>query len=630
MRHIILGTAGHIDHGKSTLVKALTGIDPDRLKEEKERGITIDLGFADLKFDDLVVGIVDVPGHERLVKNMLAGAAGIDMVLLTIAADESVMPQSREHLAICNLLGIKDGIVVLTKSDLVDEEWLELALDDAKDFVKGSFLENAEIIPVSSKTGENIDVLREKIKSTANKVKEKTVGGLFRLPVDRVFSLKGFGTVVTGTVVAGAVSLDSSIEILPSGLKGKVRGLHSHGMAQESARAGQRTAINIQGIEKDEIRRGDIVAEPGRFLVTDKIDVSLSLLQDSPPVKNRSTIHFHGGTSETTARVIIYGLDMEEKNRQEIKGGERAYCQLRLSRKIVAMSGDRFIIRRFSPVETIGGGLVLDPSPKRRRKKDGLSDLVIYNRGSLKEMIYEKINAAGIEGITAKSIEGWKNEELKVIHGIIESLSVKGKIADIQGMLFSSSIIDFLKSDITLRVKEFHKNFPVRVGITREELKTHFKGLDRKIFINLLSEIDELVTEKEIVRLKSFKAALTDIDKVIRQKLISALDKAGCQPPLKNELAKNLSINEKEMEDILKLLAKEDALIRINDSLYLLKEHYNIIIDKIKAFSKTNSEITVAEFRDMIGTSRKYALPFLEYMDSKRITIRVGDKRKIL
>jgi len=364
MQYRILGTAGHIDHGKSALVKALTGIDPDRLKEEKERGITIDLGFADLRFsDDLTVGIVDVPGHERLIRNMLAGAGGIDLVLLVIAANEGVMPQSREHLHICNLLNIKSGLIAISKVDLVEQEWLDLVQEDVRNFVKGTFLEGADIIPVSAKTMFNTNLLKEKIKEVALKVEQKSSKGIFRLPVDRVFSLKGFGTVVTGTAVSGSISVNDDVEILPSNIACKVRGLHSHGKPIQSAYAGQRVAINLQGVEKEALKRGDAAVVPGKFISTKMLDAKIELLQNVPVLKSREIVHLHLGTTENMARIILYEKD-------KIAPGEICYCQFRLQEPIIAMSGDRFIIRRFSPLETVGGGQILDTiSQKMSHKK---------------------------------------------------------------------------------------------------------------------------------------------------------------------------------------------------------------------------------------------------------------------
>lgn len=361
MKKVILGTAGHIDHGKSSVVKALTGIDPDRLKEEKERGITIDLGFANIVYPDVVVGIVDVPGHERLIKNMLAGVGGMDMVMLVVAADEGVMPQTKEHLAICNLLKIKSGIIALNKADLVDEETLELAKEDVKEAVKGTFLENAEIVAVSAKTGLNIEVLKGKIRELALKVSEKSTGGIFRMPIDRVFTLKGFGTVVTGTVLSGAITIDSPVEILPAGITSKVRGLQSHGQALKEVYAGQRVGINLQGVSKEDIKRGDIVTVPGKLKPSSFIEVKLELLKDVKPLKHGMPVHFYLTTSETVGKLKLF-------NKTEVLPDEEAYAHIKLQDPIVAMAGDRFILRRFSPLETLGGGIVIDPEPPRKRR----------------------------------------------------------------------------------------------------------------------------------------------------------------------------------------------------------------------------------------------------------------------
>lgn len=358
MRYVILGTAGHIDHGKSALVKALTGIDPDRLKEEKERGITIDLGFADLRYPDgLTIGIVDVPGHERLVRNMLAGAGGIDMVLMVIAADEGIMPQTREHLSICNLLEIKRGLIAVTKSDLVDKEWLELIIDDINGFVKGTFLEDAEIIPVSSKTGYNIQLLKEKLKEIASLIEPKPINSIFRMPVDRVFTLKGFGTVVTGTAISGSITIDSPVEILPQGIRTKVRGLQSHGEAINKACAGQRVAINLQGIGKEDVKRGDVIITSQKVKPSYKVNTYIEVLREPSitKIKNRSLLHFYTGSSELIGRIILY-------EKEELLPGDSSFCQFRFKSPVVAMSGDRFIIRRLSPLLTVGGGEILDTS----------------------------------------------------------------------------------------------------------------------------------------------------------------------------------------------------------------------------------------------------------------------------
>ncbi len=623
MRNVILGTAGHIDHGKSSLVRALTGIDPDRLKEEKERGITIDLGFADLVYPDgITVGIVDVPGHERLIKNMLAGAGGIDLVMLVIAADEGIMPQSKEHLQICNLLKIKSGLIAITKADLVEPDWLELVTEDTKEFVRGTFLEGAEIVPVSSKTMFNIELLKEKIKDVALKVEPKPVKGLFRLPIDRVFTLKGFGTVVTGTAILGSISVDNDIEILPSNIKSKVRGLHSHGKAISTAYAGQRVAINLQGVDKDSIQRGDVVVIPGKLVPTRKIDAKIELLSSAPILKTRSLVHFHLGTSETTARVILFGQN-------ELKPGESCYGQFRLSSPVVAMSGDRFIIRRFSPLETTGGGEVLDPLSFRRSFREGLEDLVIFETGTLADKIAAKIKRAGTFGIRASTIEGWIKEEIPSIKDAIKSLKEKNIVLQFEDILIHKTIFDSFKNNAIQQLSEFHNSNPLKPGMSKEELRAKL-NIEPRLFGNLINSLNEIVIEKELVRLKNFKVVLSDRDESLQSRIIQFLEKNEFQPPLKDEISQALKIDPKKLQDILKLMTNEGKLVRISDTIYITTKVYEKILEKLKNFFSKKPEMTVAEFRDILNTTRKYALPFLEYLDSSNVTLRVGDIRKLL
>ncbi len=623
MRYVILGTAGHIDHGKSALVKALTGIDPDRLKEEKERGITIDLGFADLKYPDgLTVGIVDVPGHERLVKNMLAGAGGIDLVLLVIAADEGVMPQSREHLHICNLLKIKSGLIAITKADLVENEWLKLVEDDIKNFVKGTFLEGAAIVPVSSKTMFNIDLLKEKIKEVALRVEPKPTKGLFRLPIDRVFTLKGFGTVVTGTAVSGSLSVDNVVEILPSNIESRVRGLHSHGNPIKTAYAGQRVAINLQGVEKEKLKRGDSVVSPGKFTPTKTINTKLELLSGAPVLKNKSLVHFHLSTSETIARIILYGCD-------ELKGGGSCYCQFRLREPVIAMSGDRYIIRRFSPVETIGGGEVLDPSAYRRIHKEGADDLKIFETGTLSEKIAIKVKRAGVYGIKVSSIEGWIKAEITSIKDSIKALKDKGILMQFEDILLHSSAFNSFRESAKKLINDFHVKNPLKSGMLKEELRAKL-NLDPRLFANLITSLKDIVTEKELVRLAAFSVALSQVDESLKTNMLGLIGKSGFQPPTREELCQSLKLDQKHLSDILKLMVKEGSLVRINDSMHITSSVYRKMLESLKDFFSRKSEMTVAEFRDILGTSRKYALPFLEYLDSNKITLRVGDVRRFL
>ncbi len=621
MRYVILGTAGHIDHGKSSIVKALTGIDPDRLKEEKERGITIDLGFADLSYPDgLTVGIVDVPGHERLVRNMLAGAGGIDLVLLVIAADEGIMPQSREHLAICNLLKIESGLIAVTKADLVEKEWLELVVDEVKVFVKGTFLEGSEIIPVSSRTGYNLDVLKEKIREVALKVRPKPVKEIFRLPIDRVFTLKGFGTVVTGTVVSGRLSLDDAVEIQPPGIATKIRGLHSYGRPIQTALAGQRVAINLQAVNKEDLRRGDVVITPKKVVPSKILDARMELLRDVPPLKSKALVHFHIATSETIARVVLY-------NRDELKPAESCYCQLRLDEPVVALSGDRYIVRRLSPVVTIGGGTVLDPSPERRRRRDAVTDLDVLETGSLSEKIAAKVKKAGIKGMGASSLTGWIRAEIPAIEESLKVLKAVRLLIQLNDTLFHSDVYNGLSRNIIETLTSFHQKNPLRPGMPKEELRGLMR-IRQDIWGSWLASLGAVVADRDIVRLKSFSASADS--SATSSKIVEILEKARFQPPTKEELSENLSVPLHQITDILRLMSKEGSLVRINDSMYIAASAYKELISLLKAFSAKKPEMTVAEFRDLLGTTRKYALPFLEYLDSNKITLRVGDVRKFL
>ena len=621
MHYTILGTAGHIDHGKSALVKALTGIDPDRLKEEKERGITIDLGFADLRYPDgQTVGIVDVPGHERLVRNMLAGAGGIDLVLLVIAADEGVMPQSREHLHICNLLRIKSGLIAITKTDLVEKDWLDLVEDDVRTFVKDTFLERAAIVNVSSKTMSNIDLLKEKIREESLKVEPKPSKGLFRLPIDRVFTLKGFGTVVTGTALSGSISVGDDAEILPSNVKSKVRGLHSHGKPIETAYAGHRVAINLQGVDKEALKRGDSVVVTDKFATTTMLDAKVELLKHAHIMKSRDIVHLHIGTSENTARIILYG-------RNELKSGESCYCQLRLQEPVIAMSGDRFIIRRFSPVDTIGGGEVLDPSSYKMSHKKSQDDLTILDYGTLPEKIALKVKRAGIHGMKISHIEGWIQEETTNIDHSIKELKEKGILYQYDDILFHQMNIDAFGNLVKNKLANFHEKYPLKPGIQKEELRTHL-NLELKLFGCLISASKDCIIEKDLVRLATFRPVLTRLDEALKKTLIELLEKSGAQPPDTEELCRIFKTDQKYLYDILKLMVKEGSVVRINDSLYITSSFYRKAMENLKNFFSKKSEMTVKEFKDTFPINRKYAIDLLEYLDSNKITKRIGDVRQ--
>lgn len=622
-RYIILGTAGHIDHGKSALVKALTGIDPDRLKEEKERGMTIDLGFADLKYPDgLTVGIVDVPGHERLIRNMLAGSGGIDIVLFVIAADEGIMPQSREHLYICNLLKIKSGLVAITKTDLVDNEWLELVKDEVNDFVKGTFLEGTEVVLVSSKKMVNIELLKEKIKDLALKIEPKLPNGIFRLPIDRVFTLKGSGTVVTGTAISGTMSINDTVEILPKGVKTKIRGLHSHGKSIKIAYAGQRVAINLQGVEKQEVKRGDTVVLPEKLIPTKIIDANIELLTNSPILKNGDIVHLYIGTSESMARIILYG-------RNKIRAGEKSYCQFRLIEPVVSMAKDRYIIRRFSPMETIGGGEILDPSSYKMSHKKAIEDLKILETGTLSEKLAVKIKRGGINGFKTTLLQGWIKEDITYIKDAIDYLKINNIVLEFEDILFHQSYYNFLKETILNVISEFHIKNPLKLGIQKEELKSKI-NINPKIFIHIIKHIDNIVIENEMVRLRSFNVTLSQENENLKKIIYEILGKSALKPPTREELSQFLNIDRKILTDLLKIMVQEGKLVRITDSIYITSSAKRKMLENLKKFFSEKSEMQISEFKKITGATRKYAVQFVEYLDANKITMRIGDVRRFL
>lgn len=621
MKRVILGTAGHIDHGKSSLVKALTGIDPDRWKEEKERGITLDLGFANILYPDLVIGIIDVPGHEKLIKNMLAGVGGIDMVMLVVAADEGIMPQTKEHLSICDLLQIKSGIIALNKVDLVDEETLELAKEYIKEAVEGTFLQEAEIVPVSAKTGYNIELLKEKIRQKALTISEKSHKGLFRMPIDRVFTLKGFGTVVTGTVFSGKISVDEVVEILPSGLSSKIRGLQSHGEPQKEVFAGQRVGINLQGISKEDLKRGDVVTVPERLNLTSYIEVKLKLLKDATPLKNNAPVHFYLATTETVGRVKLLG-------KSELMPAEEAFAHIKLQEPIVAMAKDRFIIRRFSPLETLGGGVILDTEPSRKRKDVIMEDLETLYSGSLTDALEVKIRRKGMKGIKIKDMEGWINADLDQIKKSLDILLGARKIIKVQDYLFHSQIYESFKNSLIDLLTDFHIKNPLKEGLPKEELKSKLKLEKYPPLFLLLSKVEEISMDGNFIKLK--KATQESIDPQIEKQILSEFISKGFQPPYREELAKHLNVPEKKLSDLLKILVKNGKLVRIKDNLYLTKENYEKMLALLKEFFTKKPEMTVSEFRTMLNTTRRYALDFLEHLDSHKITLRVGEVRKLL
>ncbi|HTP64109.1 MAG TPA: selenocysteine-specific translation elongation factor [Geobacteraceae bacterium] len=631
MKHLILGTAGHIDHGKTALVKALTGIDTDRLKEEKERGITIELGFAHLELPGgILLGIVDVPGHERFIRSMVAGVGGMDLVVLVIAADEGIMPQTREHLEICQLLGVKNGLVALTKSDLVGDDWLDLVSEEVRNYLNGTFLEGAPVIPVSSRTGEGLPGLKEALAALAAVVAEKESDGPFRLPVDRVFTITGFGTVVTGTLLSGGIAVGDEVEIFPSGRTCRVRGIQTHGSREEHAVAGQRVAVNLQGVELSEVVRGDVVATAREFRTTRAVDARLDYLPSAPgELRHRATLRLHSATYEVPAQVIL--LD-----RDALKPGETAFVQLRFKSPVLLLPGDPFVLRAYSPQATVGGGRVLDPAPPRRRRRSdtALALLAALNDGTDKEKVLLLLDEGIFSGISQEDIilrSGLSRKKMETAMASLLSggevvLAVKEPQIFLAGGAFAG-----LKEALLAGVERYLLDNPMKDSIGKEELKGHLPGRsDPRFFGSLLASLErggKVAIDRDLVRLPGFKrAADTDLAG-LQAKIADLLQKGGIEPLTTRELGELLKLDEKELNGHLNHLIRDERAIKVAGDLFYAPEPLLEIRDKLVARLKEKGEITPAEFREITGLSRKFMIPLLEYFDREKVTIRVGDRR---
>lgn len=627
-RHVVVGTAGHIDHGKTALVKALTGIDTDRLPEEKARGITIDIGFAFLEEPDgLTIEIVDVPGHERFVKNMLAGAGGIDLALLVVAADEGVMPQTREHLAICSLLHIAAGLVALTKADLVEADWLELVREDVAGLVRGTFLEGAPVIPVSAKTGEGLDALRAALREVAARVPPRRTEHLPRLPIDRVFSARGFGTVVTGTLMTGRFAVEDRVEIFPKGLVAKIRGLQVHGRPVGQATAGQRTAINFQGIERTAVERGDVVGLAGTLRPTLLVDGTLELLADAPrPLKSRDRIRLHAGTSEVMARVLL--LD-----RAELAPGERALARLRLEAPLVVVPGDRFVIRSYSPVTTIGGGSVLDIDPPRvRRRAPALvAHLTLLERGSPEDVVEAHVRHAGPAGMRISALAARVPYSPAELRDILGRLEAAGRLHAVErDWYLHPDTHARLRQQVMAALEQFHRTWPLRLGMSREELRNRAGGADERVFAQVLAALDAegvVRAERDKVRLAAHQVRLSPAQQRAVERIEQEFLEADAAPPSPEEALARAGLAGGEDHELFQLLVAEKKLIRVKESLYFHAAALERIQDRVVALLRERREIGPGDVKDLLGISRKYAIPLLEHLDARRVTARVGEKR---
>lgn len=636
MREIILGTAGHVDHGKTSLIKALTGTDTDRLKEEKRRGITIELGFAHL---DLPcghrIGIVDVPGHEKFVRNMVAGAAGMDFVAFIIAADEGIMQQTKEHFEICQLLGIKDGIIVLTKKDMVEQDWLEMVEEDVRDFFNGSFLEDAPIIKVSSVTGEGID---EVVKVLDQKILNLTFHeefGPFRLAVDRVFSMKGFGTVITGSSISGRISVGDDVEFYPTQTKAKIRGIQVHGQDVEMVEAGHRTAINLQGIEKDEINRGDIAATPDSLVNSTLLDADFHYLASNPKnLKNRTQVRVHVGTRQITGRIVMLEVD-------DVEPGEDINIQLLLQEPVALWPGDRYVLRSYSPVRTIGGGTILNNAPLKR-KRTALKDreinrqiFSIYQEGSFEEKMLLFLREAGLQGLTMEQMATrlglFGNRLKKQMQRPISAGEILVVDSDRQ-RLVAAPVLEKLTDLIQQTLDRFHKDFPLKSGMIKEELRSGIKPpVDQKVFQYALGSLVKkniIVQDQAEVRLAGFEVVLQVDDEDLQQEIIRIYQQSALKPPnFKDVLSTMSEYQESQVRQVFDLLLRERRLIKISESLYFLADEIDNLAKNVSGYIQKNGEIDAQGFKDLSGLTRKFSIPLLEYFDKIKLTIRIGDKR---
>ena len=632
MKHVIIGTAGHVDHGKTLLVKALTGIDTDRLVEEKKRGITIELGFAHLDFDDgTQAGIVDVPGHEKFIKNMLAGAGGIDLAMLVVAADEGFMPQTVEHLGILSLLGIQDGLVVITKCDMADPEWVEMVKEDVRTHVEGTFLEGKPVFTVSAYTGQGIPELRQTLKELVQKAAEKNMRTPFRLPIDRVFSVDGFGTVVTGTLIEGSVSNGDMAEILPGGVQARVRNLQVHDRDVETAYAGQRVAINLAGVKKADLGRGDVIARPGSVRTSLMLDARLQNLKNSQrTILSGSQVHLYHGSAVRLCKVVL--LD-----RDALQPGESCYAQLRLTEEIAAKRGDRFVIRFYSPLETIGGGVVLDDLPRRHKRGDQavLEALAIRESGSGDDQLVQLVAEHGHSLPTLEKLAAPQNLDREELGRSLEELTSAGKVLQpLPGRYLAASVFDAIWDSCRGLLEQYHRQNPLHAGMKVAELRQKLlKNTDQAVADAILAALAREGKIKAVAdryALADFAVHLTKRQSAIREKLLQTYRKAGLEVPGLDEVIASFPPAEQgDCRQVVESLVSGGGLVMLTPQLCLHSQVYAQVCDKTRDFMVEHQELTLAEFRDLLGTSRKYALAVLEYYDKNKILKKDGDVRRL-
>src|SRR6266849_6345873 len=626
----VIGTAGHVDHGKSTLIRALTGIDPDRLQEEKERGMTIDLGFAWLRLPNNVeVSIVDVPGHERFIHNMLAGVGGIDIALLVVAADEGVMPQTREHVAILDLLGISNGVVALTKRDLVDDEWLDLVQADVEDFLSTTSLRGVPIVPCSATTGEGLDVLRDVIQGLLDRERMRPNTGRPRLPIDRVFTVAGFGTVVTGTLIDGELHLGQELEVQPGGLKARVRGLQSHRKKLEAIPAGTRTAVNLGGLAVEDLRRGQVLGAPGTLKATRALDARLRLIRDARPLRHNAEVSFHTGAAETLGKLSL--LD-----RDELQPGDEAWVQVRLQDPVALARGDLFILRLPSPSMTVGGGTVVEPHARRHRRRQAniLQQLEVLAQGTPEEIVLERIRSRepiDVDSLVQRTGLAAAEAKAAVVHLVEASevllLDQTNGSSRIEGRAFVVSTPGWqrLTDQVTALLGNFHRTYPLRRGLPKEELRTRL-GAEPKLFVRELERLTFQGTAAEdgpFVRLASHAVRFSPEQERQTARLLGVLREAGIAPPDRSDLEADLGLS----SELVDALIAQGRLVEVAAGLLYERDALSAIVARIRADIEANGPRTVAQIRDLLDASRKFALALVNYTDEHKITRRVGDER---
>ena len=628
MSHVIIGTAGHIDHGKTALIKALTGIDTDTLPQEKDRGVTIDIGFAYWKDQ---VTIIDVPGHERFVKNMVTGVCSVDLALFVVAADDGAMPQTREHLGILNFLGVRRGVVALNKVDLVEPDWAELVEEDLRDLFSGTFLEGAPIVPVSAATGEGVEALRTLLEEEIGKVETRPDGGVFRLPVDRVFSVRGFGTVVTGTVLSGQVRVKDVVMLQPADRAVRVRGVQVHGRGVETALVGHRAAVNLADVEVDQVARGDLLAQQGYFSSTYMLDARLRLLKDAPAsLKNRARVHLHLGPRDVLARVVLLEAD-------ELHPGESQLVQFRLEGRGVAARGDRFVIRRYSPVQTLGGGVVLDAQPvkHRRLREDTLERL----RGSEVEdptrVLALRLKAAGFRADSARDLAAALGLSLSETNDRLQDLLDDGEAFGFrragESVYVHMDSWQSLLTRITEALSTYHQANPLKAGVSHNELRPRVEGKPPAGFLE--HAIDHLLSEKVLVfagpllRLAEHRIRFSGVQGRIREEILNLLRTGGAAPPDLNEIGVHLARDAAEVHAVSAAMQAVGEIVRLDEHLVFPPHTLEEIEHGLVDYLDRNREMSVSAFRDLVGTTRKYAVPLLNYFDNKGVTVRKGDVR---